>query len=357
MVAGLLNIRRVCIGPWREGSLAKPGGARIDGAVRPATPATDEAMFHPRCDLITFGASFAGAGRIGEHRGDGERGCLGDDLLVGVEVTPVPPLSARDLPQALLGAPGAVGLKTAAKGKTTITLVTTLPTDPELACADSGEVVFFDVQSEDRAGIAKLKLLVANEIEKRPPPGKSQFGLPQLAPGEQSGGFQRDGDVAGEGGERNPQGEHTQVDTHAGAAEIDLRDRLVRRNRAVRPDRSLGAPYGPQHIAACRRSKERPGAQVTAVGQTVQGYRLRHRVSTTIGSGRLQAPTYAADCSAVNAIRSASPTSIRAVCFVVVGFGVSFRAVHLNRQAHRQARFGPFLPRLKLGGFERGRFL
>jgi hypothetical protein len=349
MVASLLNIRRVCIGPWREGFLAKPGRTGIDAAVHPATPATDGAMFHPPCALITFAASFAGAGRIGEHRGGAERGCLGDDLLAGVEATHVPPLAARDLP------PGAVGLKTAAKGKITITLVTTLPTNPEPACADSGEVVFFDVQSQRRAGIAKLKPLIDNAIERQPPLGKNQFGLPRLARGEQSGGFQRDANAAGESGERNPQGEHTQVEMHAGAAEIDLRDRLVRRNRAVRPDRSLGAPYGPQHSAACRRTKERSGTQVTAVGKTVQGVPVAAPRFDDDRNGQVAGADVWCALQCGQAIRSASPTSIRieAVRFVVVGFGVSFRAGHLNRQA----RFCPFLPKLKLGGFQRGRFL
>jgi hypothetical protein len=73
MVASLLNRRPLYIGRWREGIRAKPGMVRrrIDVAVHPA------AMLHPRSDLTILGACFAGAGGIGEHHSDAERGDAG----------------------------------------------------------------------------------------------------------------------------------------------------------------------------------------------------------------------------------------------------------------------------------------
>jgi hypothetical protein len=52
-------------------------------AVRPASTAiTDQAMLYPRSDLTTLRACHAGAGRIGEHGGNGELGrLLGEDVL------------------------------------------------------------------------------------------------------------------------------------------------------------------------------------------------------------------------------------------------------------------------------------
>jgi hypothetical protein len=73
VVASLLNRRPLYIGRWRQGTRAKPGMVRrrIDVTVRPA------AMRHPRSDLTTVGACFAGAGGIGEHPSDAERGDAG----------------------------------------------------------------------------------------------------------------------------------------------------------------------------------------------------------------------------------------------------------------------------------------
>jgi hypothetical protein len=290
-MASLLHIGPVYIGPWRKGCLAKQGMVRrgIDVAVRAAPTVAGNALLHPRSDLTTFGANFAGVGRNSELRCNaGIRGLVGHELLqlaerpamqsrpraqtrcdalanegevfyrdsapaealgLGsgffardvVDVTHVSPLLARDLPQNRFGGCAAVGLKTASHGKIAIAFVTKLPTAPNPA--RGSEVVFSDVQSKDRAEGFEFHL---NEVKEPLSLVGNRLGLFRPAPGEQSllvlAGSQRDGNAPGERIEQErvaPHGEYARVEMHAGGAAVDFRDRFVLANSAVRLHRTV----------------------------------------------------------------------------------------------------------------------
>jgi hypothetical protein len=285
-------------------------------------------VLDPPPDLTTFEASFAGVGRNSELRCDaGIGGLVGHQALqlaqrpamqprahaqtrldalvtVGevfhrdsapaeppglcnglpardvVDVTHVSPLLATDLLHKLFGAPGAVGLKTATQGKIAITFVTKLPAAPNLARISRSDVVFSDVPSKHRAERLEFELLLQNEVKEPLSLAGNQLGFLRPAPGEQSflvlAGSQRDGNAPGERIERElvaplvaPHGECARVEMHAGAAEVDLRDRFVLRNSAVRLRRTVSTVNRPRDIAAHVQSERRLGAKAM-IGQTMQ---------------------------------------------------------------------------------------
>jgi hypothetical protein len=288
------------------------------------TTVAGKAVLHPRSDLTTFGANFAGVGRNSEQRCNVViRDLVGYEVLqlaqrpamqprahaqtrldalanVGkvfhrdsapaealglcnglpsrgvVDVTHVSSLLARDLPQKLFGASRAVGLKTARQGKTAITFVTKLPAAPNLARISGSEVVLSDVQSKDGAEGFEFDLLLSNEVKEPLSLAGNQLGFLRPAPGKQSflvlAGSQRDGNAPGERIERElvpPHGECARVEMHAGAAEVDFRDRFVLRNSSVRVHRTAGTGNRPQDVAAHLRSERHRGATAT-IGQTMQ---------------------------------------------------------------------------------------
>lgn len=197
---------------------------------------------------------------------------LGDDLLARdvVDVPHVLPLFARDFPQKLFGASGAIGLETATQGEMAVTFVTKFPAAPNLASVDSGEVVFSDIQSNNRAGITEFHLHL--DDEEPPALAEGELGLCWLAPGKQSllvrAGSQGDQDAAAKRVQREAVALHGEGALHRCAAEVDGRDGLVLRNFPVRPHRPVGAAHSSQDIAAHLRAKRCLSTQA-AVGQGV----------------------------------------------------------------------------------------
>ena len=325
-MSDLSYMRAVYIAPWRKGSLAKPSmvARRVDVAVRSATTFAGKAVLHPRTNLTTVGATFRGIGRICEDRadavlrsfvggevlqlpkspavkprahsqsrldavadvgkvfhGDGARSDLdglGDYLFAYnvVHVTHMSGFSARDFPQELLGALGAVELEASAQGKMLVTFVPELFATPDFARVGGGKFVFSDINPENGAGSAVFDLLFENKVEKPLPVAAVEFGFLRRAPGEQPGlmlaRLQRNRNALAEGVKREAstlQGEGALVEMHRGTAEVDCRDRLAFFDLAISLERLVSCRDAAQHVATHLRAKRRLRAEL-AISQSVE---------------------------------------------------------------------------------------
>ena len=241
------------------------------------------------------------------HRDLGDTGldCRLDDGLARfvIDVLHASRLLARDLPELLFRALAAVGLKTAAQGKVSVTLVTQLLAAEDLAQTVGGEVVFSDIHAHHRAGCHRFGITgLDDKVEEPPPFAQHQFSFLRLAGFENAAlmlaGMQGNADAPIEGVERDDLALErigALVEMHAGAVETDFRDRpifpdvpefLLRLVRLAHREDGVAA-----HLAAQRRGLAQvvvcPLVQPNPVPETVLAHDGNKTVAR-ISKGRSQ---------------------------------------------------------------------